>query len=123
MLARVIFSIYYGSLTTHTMSKAGFKYCHVLRDYTPAKPTRQRISNVDLEVEIGEVVTILTIVRFRFTGCHWRGCKTRDGRLGYLPESNLEKLDPESNECRPIELGFDTANGSLPATRETQSNE
>lgn len=66
-------------------------FCRVLYDYTPPNPSLTE--GIDLPVKKGDLVAVLSKLD-PTTGqeCEWWRCRSRDGKLGYLPGVYLEEI-------------------------------
>lgn len=66
-------------------------FCRVLYDYTPPNPSPTE--GIDLSVKKGDLVAVLSKMD-PTTGqeSQWWRCRSRDGRLGYLPGVYLEEI-------------------------------
>jgi len=61
-------------------------FCRVLYDFTPENPA------VELEVKKGDLVAVLSKSDPLGNPSQWWKCRTRDSRVGYLPEPYLEAI-------------------------------
>lgn len=61
-------------------------FCKVLYDFTPENPA------VELEAKQGDLVAVLSKSDPLGNPSQWWKCRTKDARVGYLPEPYLEPL-------------------------------
>ncbi|KAF3907129.1 hypothetical protein ABW21_db0204708 [Orbilia brochopaga] len=61
-------------------------FCKVLYDFSPENPA------VELEVNKGDLVAVLSKLDPLGNASQWWKCRTKDARIGYLPEPYLEPL-------------------------------
>ncbi|EWC45517.1 hypothetical protein DRE_05375 [Drechslerella stenobrocha 248] len=61
-------------------------FCKVLYDFAPENPA------VELEVKKGDLVAVLSKLDPLGNASQWWKCRTKDARIGYLPEPYLEPL-------------------------------
>ncbi|KAF3911661.1 hypothetical protein AA313_de0202527 [Arthrobotrys entomopaga] len=61
-------------------------FCKVLFDFTPENPA------VELEAKKGDLVAVLSKLDPLGNASQWWKCRTKDARIGYLPEPYLEPL-------------------------------
>ncbi|KAF3906233.1 hypothetical protein ABW20_dc0101970 [Dactylellina cionopaga] len=61
-------------------------FCKVLYDFTPENPA------VELEAKKGDLVAVLSKLDPLGNASQWWKCRTKDARIGYLPEPYLEPL-------------------------------
>lgn len=62
------------------------EFCRVLYDFTPD----QGVQGVDLAVKKGDLVAVLSKADPIGNPSEWWRCRSRDGRMGYLPSTFLE---------------------------------
>ena len=68
-------------------------FCRVLYDYTPqTQPGQQYQEGIDLAVKKGDLVAVLSKADFNGQASEWWRCRSRDGRMGYLPSPYLEPI-------------------------------
>jgi len=65
------------------------EFCKVLYDFTP-DTNNQAVQGVDLAVKRGDMVAVLSKADPLGNTSEWWKCRTRDGRMGYLPSPYLE---------------------------------
>lgn len=69
------------------------EFCKVLYDYTP--PSMQE--GIDISVKKGDPVAVLSHTEPNGQPSDWWQCRTRQGKVGYLPGVYLEPLQRSSN--------------------------
>ncbi|KAL9602153.1 MAG: hypothetical protein Q9219_002017 [cf. Caloplaca sp. 3 TL-2023] len=76
---------------TQPIDPSKLLFCRALYDYNPPNPSSAE--GVDLPVKKGDLVAVLS-KRDPTTGgeCEWWRCRSRDGRVGYLPGVFLEEI-------------------------------
>lgn len=67
------------------------EFCRVIYDFTP-DATNQVVQGVDLAVKRGDMVAVLSKADPLGNPSEWWKCRTRDGRMGYLPAPYLETI-------------------------------
>ncbi|KAF2230771.1 hypothetical protein EV356DRAFT_472980 [Viridothelium virens] len=72
------------------MSKLDF--CRALYDFTP-DTSAQNTQGIDLAVKKGDLVAVLSKTDPMGQPSEWWKCRSRDGRIGYLPSTYLEKIE------------------------------
>ncbi|KAL8858030.1 MAG: hypothetical protein Q9178_005491 [Gyalolechia marmorata] len=65
-------------------------FCRVLYDYTPPNPSAAE--GIDLPVKKGDLVAVLSQVDPAGNPSEWWRCRSRDGRVGYLPGIYLQSI-------------------------------
>lgn len=101
---------------------ATLEFCRVVYDFTP-ETTHQ---GQDLAVRKGDLVAVLGKADPFGNPIDWWQCRTRDGRVGYLPSSFLEPIKRNLPAPRPVAAIKDTASessrsNSLTSTVEVES--
>lgn len=108
------------SLTTHTpnpnpnptttilpppLDPSKLEFCRVLYDYNPSpSPTLNRTSTtLDLAVKKGDFVAVLSKLDPAGHPSEWWRCRSRDGRVGYLPGVYLESVRKQAAVAGEIE--------------------
>jgi peroxin-13 len=66
------------------------EFCRVLYDFSSESRGDAVVRGVDLEVRKGDLVAVLSKTDPLGNPCDWWRCRSRDGRMGYLPASYLE---------------------------------
>ena len=67
------------------------EFCRVMYDFTPDTNTNV-VQGVDLAVKKGDLVAILSKSDPLGNPSEWWRCRSRDGRIGYLPSPYLEPI-------------------------------
>src|ERR1700712_2301576 len=67
------------------------EFCRVLYDFVP-EAANNAVPGVDLAVKKGDMVAILSKTDPLGNPCEWWRCRSRDGRMGYLPSPYLEPI-------------------------------
>lgn len=89
-------------------------FCRVLYDY---KPSTQSVG-MDLEVKKGDLVAVLSKTDPLGNSSEWWRCRSRDGKVGYLPSPYLQTIQrPTQRQQQAITTGSETA--SAPGSRTT----
>lgn len=65
-------------------------FCKVLYDYDPPNPSAAE--GIDLPVKKGDLVAVLSKQDPQGGESEWWRCRSRDGRVGYLPGVYLEEI-------------------------------
>lgn len=66
------------------------EFCRVLWDFSPESRGDAVVKGVDLEVKKGDLVAVLSKTDPLGQPSDWWRCRSRDGRMGYLPSTFLE---------------------------------
>lgn len=66
------------------------EFCRVLWDFSPETRGEAVVQGVDLEVKKGDLVAVLSKTDPLGNQSDWWRCRSRDGRMGYLPSTFLE---------------------------------
>lgn len=78
----------------HTIDPSKLEFCRVLWDFSPeaggAGGGDAVVKGVDLEVKKGDLVAVLSKTDPLGNPSDWWRCRSRDGRMGYLPSTFLE---------------------------------
>lgn len=74
------------------------EFCRVAFDYTPETANQGQ----DLAVRKGDLVAVLSKQDPFGNAIDWWHCRTRDGRLGYLPSSYLEAIKRGPAAGKPV---------------------
>lgn len=77
-------------LQAQTIDPAKLEFCRVLWDFSPETRGDAVVSGVDLEVKKGDLVAVLSKTDPLGNPSDWWRCRSRDGRMGYLPSTFLE---------------------------------
>ncbi|EMC95366.1 hypothetical protein BAUCODRAFT_35348 [Baudoinia panamericana UAMH 10762] len=97
-------------------------FCRVLYDYTPQQqPGQQFTEGIDISVKKGDLVAVLSKTDPMGQPSEWWQCRSRDGRLGYLPSPYLETIQrrpqaqiaAKSNQSSPAHSRVNTMTGSI----------
>jgi len=78
-----------GQLANKPLDPSQLEFCRVLYDFTP-DASNQTVQGVDLAVKRGDMVAVLSKADPLGNPSEWWKCRTRDGRMGYLPSPYLE---------------------------------
>ncbi|KPI45252.1 Peroxisomal membrane protein PAS20 [Cyphellophora attinorum] len=90
------------------------EFCRVLYDYTPSSQS----GGMDLQVRKGDLVAILSKSDPMGNASDWWRCRSRDGKVGYLPGPYLQPVQrPVQRQQQAITTGSETA--SAPGSRTT----
>lgn len=68
-------------------------FCRVMYDFAPDASNAQNAQGIDLAVKKGDLIAVLSKTDPMGQPSEWWKCRTRDGRVGYLPEPYLEKIE------------------------------
>lgn len=79
-------------LQAQTIDPAKLEFCRVLWDFSPETRGDAVVSGVDLEVKKGDLVAVLSKTDPLGDPSDWWRCRSRDGRMGYLPSTFLEEV-------------------------------
>jgi peroxin-13 len=89
-------------------------FCRVMYDYSPANQS----AGMDLAVKKGDLVAVLSKTDPMGNASEWWRCRSRDGKVGYLPGPYLQTLPrPVQRQQQAITTGSETA--SAPGSRTT----
>jgi peroxin-13 len=89
-------------------------FCRVLYDYTPSNQS----VGMDLAVKKGDLVAVLSKTDPMGNASEWWRCRSRDGKVGYLPSPYLQTVQrPVQRQQQVITTGSETA--SAPGSRTT----
>lgn len=82
-------------------------FCRLLYDYTPESTLQgqQPTAGIDLEVKKGDLVAVLSKSDPMGNASEWWRCRSRDGRVGYLPGVYLEGIQRKPVQPMEIEDG------------------
>ena len=90
------------------------EFCRALYDYNPGTQS----SGMDLAVQKGDLVAVLSKSDPMGNSSDWWRCRSRDGKIGYLPSTYLQTIQrPVQRQQQAITTGSETA--SLPGSRTT----
>ncbi|KAI9374404.1 Peroxin 13, N-terminal region-domain-containing protein [Aspergillus egyptiacus] len=78
-----------GETAQGTLDPSKLDFCRVLYDYTPES---QEANGIDLAVNKGDIVAVLSKSDPMGNASEWWRCRARDGRVGYLPGPYLETI-------------------------------
>lgn len=84
-------------------------FCKVLYDFTPENPA------VELEVKKGDLVAVLSKLDPLGNASQWWKCRTKDARIGYLPEPYLEPLVRSGQVVKQITDGSASRTATMTA--------
>ncbi|KAF1997625.1 hypothetical protein P154DRAFT_578733 [Amniculicola lignicola CBS 123094] len=88
------------------------EFCRVVYDFTP-DTNMNSVQGVDLAVKKGEMVAILSKTDPMGNPSEWWRCRSRDGRMGYLPSPYLEVIQRK----QPAQITSGSQAGSPPGSR------
>lgn len=77
-------------LQAQPIDPAKLEFCRVLWDFSPESRGEAVLKGVDLEVKKGDLVAVLSKTDPLGNPSDWWRCRSRDGRMGYLPSTFLE---------------------------------
>lgn len=80
------------------------EFCRLIYDYTPEAATHggQLQAGIDLEVKKGDFVAVLSKLDPQGQPSEWWKCRTRDGRMGYLPSPYMEVVKRAGEERKML---------------------
>ena len=87
------------------------EFCRVIYDFNP-EANANSLQGVDLAVKKGDLVAILSKADPLGNPSGWWRCRSRDGRMGYLPSPYLEPI-----QRRPAQITSGSQTGSQPSSR------
>lgn len=88
------------------------EFCRALYDFTP----NNSMQGMDLAVKKGDMVAVLSKSDPMGNASEWWKCRSRDGRMGYLPGIYLETIQRK----QPAQITSGSSSGS-PAGSRTQT--
>ncbi|KAI9874478.1 MAG: Peroxisomal membrane protein PAS20, partial [Pleopsidium flavum] len=88
-------------------------FCRVLYDFSPEAGSA--VSGIDLSVQKGDLVAVLSKSDPMGNPSEWWRCRARDGRVGYLPGPYLEGIQ-RKGEAKGMITGGSQAAGSRSGT-------
>jgi peroxin-13 len=89
-------------------------FCRVMYDYAPSDQS----VGMDLAVRKGDLVAVLSKTDPMGNASQWWRCRSRDGKVGYLPSPYLQTVQrPVQRQQQAITTGSETA--SAPGSRTT----
>ena len=80
------------------VNPAALEFCRVVYDFTPEAAHQGQ----DLAVRTGDLVAVLGKQDPFGNPIDWWHCRTRDGRIGYLPSSYLEPIKRGQAAAKPL---------------------
>lgn len=80
-----------GQLVDAPFDPTKLEFCKVLYDFSP-EANAQSVQGVDLAVKRGDLVAVLSKSDALGNPSDWWKCRSRDGRMGYLPSPYLELI-------------------------------
>ncbi|KIW07667.1 uncharacterized protein PV09_01607 [Verruconis gallopava] len=94
------------------------EFCRVMYDFTP-ETNAQVVQGVDLAVKKGDLVAVLSKSDPLGNPSEWWRCRSRDGRIGYLPSPYLEPIQRRTQA--QITAGGSTSQPVSPAGSRAQT--
>jgi peroxin-13 len=85
------------------------EFCRALYDFTP----NANMQGMDLAVKKGDMVAVLSKTDPMGTASEWWKCRSRDGRMGYLPGIYLEPIQRK----QPAQITSGSQSGSPAGSR------
>ncbi|KAI0625759.1 Peroxin-13-N multi-domain protein [Pyrenophora tritici-repentis] len=85
------------------------EFCRALYDFTP----NANMQGMDLSVKKGDMVAVLSKSDPMGNASEWWKCRSRDGRMGYLPGIYLETIQRKT----PAQITNGSPSGSLAGSR------
>lgn len=85
------------------------EFCRALYDFTPDS----NMSGMDLAIKKGDMVAVLSKSDPMGNASEWWKCRSRDGRMGYLPGIYLETIQRK----QPAQITSGSQSGSLAGSR------
>ena len=85
------------------------EFCRAMYDFTPSG----NMQGMDLSVKKGDMVAILSKSDPMGNASEWWRCRSRDGRMGYLPGIYLETI----HRKQPAQITSGSQSGSPPGSR------
>lgn len=82
-----------------TLDPSKLEFCRVLYDFTPDTNTNV-VQGVDLAVKKGDLVAVLSKTDPLGNPSEWWRCRSRDGRMGYLPSPYLEAIQRRNPQAQ-----------------------
>ena len=117
----------YGAEGGQPLDPSKLDFCKVLYDYQPQlQPGQQPQEGIDLAVNKGDLVAVLSKTDPAGNTSEWWRCRARDGRMGYLPSPYLETIQrrpqqaqiaAKSNQSSPGQSRVNTMTGTNPNSR------
>lgn len=77
-------------LQAQPLDPSKLEFCRALWDFSPESRGEAVVKGVDLEVKKGDLVAVLSKTDPLGNPSDWWRCRSRDGRMGYLPSTFLE---------------------------------
>ena len=102
------------SVSGQPVDASKLDFCRVLYDFTPDS-SAQNTQGIDLTVKKGDLVAVLSKTDPMGQPSEWWRCRSRDGRIGYLPAPYLEKI--EKRQTAQIAGGTGSQTGSPAGSR------
>jgi peroxin-13 len=85
------------------------EFCRALYDFTP----NSNMQNMDLAIKKGDMVAVLSKTDPMGNASEWWRCRSRDGRMGYLPGIYLETIQRK----QPAQITSGSQSGSPTGSR------
>ena len=82
-----------------TLDPNKLEFCRVMYDFTP-ETNNNVVQGVDLAVKKGDLVAILSKTDPLGNASEWWRCRSRDGRMGYLPSPYLEPIQRRQQQAQ-----------------------
>jgi len=89
------------------LDPAKLEFCRALYDFTPEQNAAGAVQGVDLAVKKGDFVAVLSKSDPLGNPSEWWQCRSRDGRVGYLPSNYLAVARRSGQPLAAITSGAD----------------
>jgi peroxin-13 len=86
-------------LGEQSLDPSKLEFCRVMYDFTPDSNTNV-VHGVDLAVKKGDLVAVLSKSDPLGNPSEWWRCRSRDGRVGYLPSPYLEAIQRRNPQAQ-----------------------
>ena len=96
------------------------EFCRVLYDFTPESGAA--VQGVDLAVQKGDLVAVLSKSDPMGNASEWWRCRGRDGRMGYLPGVYLEIAGKPNGVAPALQIKSASQSGSTRASSMTSQS-
>ena len=102
------------SASGQPLDPSKLEFCRVMYDFSPDS-NAHNTQGIDLAVKKGDFVAVLSKTDPMGQPSEWWKCRSRDGRIGYLPAPYLEKI--EKRQPAQIAAGIGSQKGSPAGSR------